>query len=110
MSTTPSRMRTRLLLLAELHTAGHHHADMLEVLAEHLVELVGDLLRLPATITPHPRNLLRVLEDRVRIVGAPEDLAVDVARALGGEERDERGVQRGVLLRRRFLPRPLEQA
>src|SRR5919106_1458937 len=110
MSTTPSGKPTRLLLLAVLHAAGHDHADVLEVLAEHLVEVVGDLLRLPTAVAPHPRDLLRVLKDRVGVVGAAENLAVDVAGALGGEERDKRGVERRILLRRWLLARPLEQA
>ena len=54
---------------------------------------------------PHPRDLLRVLEDRVRVLGAAEDLTVDVPGLLRREERDERRVQRGVLLGRRFVPR-----
>src|SRR5919106_4927079 len=110
MSTTPSGKPTRLLLLAVLHAAGHDHADVLEVLAEHLVEVVGDLLRVPPAVAPHPPDLLRVLEDRVGVVGAAEDLTVDVPGALGGEERHERRVERGVLLRWRLLPGPLEEA
>src|SRR5262249_56525858 len=41
-----------LLLLAVLHAPRHHHPDVLEVLAEDLVEMVGDLLRLPSTVAP----------------------------------------------------------
>src|SRR4029453_2387003 len=111
MSTTPSGIATRgLLLLAVLHAARHDHPDVLEMLTKDLVEMVRDLLRLPSVVAPHPRDLLRVLKDRVRVVGAAEDLAVDVTRAFGRQERDERRVESGVLLRRRLLTCPLEQA
>src|SRR5262249_11419936 len=61
-----------------LHARRHDHADGLEVLAEHLVEVLGDELGRPAAVAPHPRDLLRVLEQRERVVGTAEDLAVDV--------------------------------
>src|SRR5829696_2027232 len=108
MSTTPSGIATRLLLLAVLHAVRHDHPDVLEVLAQDLVELVRDLLRVPPAVAPHPRDLLGMLEDRVRVVGAAEDLPIDVAGALRGDERDERCVERRVLLGRRLGPGPLE--
>src|SRR6266511_3784916 len=104
MSTTPSGIGTALFLFAVLHAVRHDHADVLEVLAQNLIELVRDLLRFPSAVAPHPRDLLGMLEDRVRVVGSTEDLTVDVAGAFRCEERDERCVESRILLGRRLLP------
>ena len=63
----------------------------------------------PAAVAPHPRDLLRVLEQRVGVLGAAEDLAVHVRGVFGRDVRDERRVERRVLLGRRFRARLLEQ-
>src|SRR6266498_308319 len=84
MSTTPSGYPTRLLLLAVLHAPRHDHADVLQMLAEYLVEVVGELLRLPAAVAPHPGDLLGVLEDRVRVISPTEQLTVHMAGAPRG--------------------------
>src|SRR6266498_3899276 len=110
MSTMPSGYPTRLLLLAVLHAPRHDHADVLQMLAEYLVEVVGELLRLPAAVAPHPGDLLGVLEDRVRVISPTEQLTVHMAGALRGEERDQRRVERGVLRGRRLLAGAFEQA
>ena len=88
---------------------GIDHADGLEVLAEDLVEVLADARDVEAAVAPHPRDLLGVLEDRVGELGAAEDLAVHVRGVLRREARDERRVERRVLLGRRLVARALEQ-
>src|SRR6516165_1220659 len=81
------------------------HADRLEVLPEHLVEVVGYLLGRPAALPPHRGDLPGRLEQRVGVARAAQDLTVDVGGTLGGQERDERRVERGVLVGRRVAAR-----
>src|SRR5271155_6138817 len=69
------------------------HADGLQVLAQHLVEVVGHLLGGPATVAPHAGDLPGRLEQRVRKSRAPEHLPVDVGRAFGGQEGDQRRIE-----------------
>src|SRR3954466_11235548 len=64
------------VLLAEQRVSGHAHR--LQVLAEHVVEVVGDPLRRPAAVTPHDRHLAGRLEQREPEPGAAEHLAVHV--------------------------------
>ncbi len=76
------------------------HADGLQMLAQHLVEVVGHLLGGPATVAPHGGDLPGRLEQGVGEPGAPQHLPVDVGGALGGQEGDQGCVEGGVLVGR----------
>src|SRR6202451_4358818 len=86
------------VLLAEKGMVAH--ADGLQMLAQHLVEVVGHLLGGPATVAPHGGDLPGRLEQGVGEPGAPQHLPVDVGGALGGQEGDQGCVEGGVLVGR----------